>query len=60
MPRTATIVAPKRVVLYALARDDFLAAVTSTDASKRAAERMVASRLTGLRDALAAANGRPA
>ena len=60
VPRTATIVAPKRVVLYALARDDFLAAVTSTDASKRAAERMVASRLTGLRDALAAANGRPA
>ncbi len=52
VPRTATIIAKKPVTLYALTPEDFLSAVTSHDASKSAAESTVATRLTGLRDAL--------
>ena len=52
VPRTATIVAKKPVELYALTRDDFLSAVTSHDASTRAAESTVATRLTELQDVL--------
>jgi CRP-like cAMP-binding protein/anti-sigma regulatory factor (Ser/Thr protein kinase) len=58
VPRTATIVAKEPVVLYALSRDDFLAAVTSDVASARAAETVVAARLSGLEHALAR-TGRP-
>jgi len=56
--RTATIVAKEPVVLYALSRDDFLAAVTSDVASSRAAETVVAARLSGLEHVLAR-TGRP-
>jgi len=52
VPRTATIVATQPVELYALTREDFLAAVTSHEASARAAEALVESRLTGLKDVL--------
>ena len=52
MPRTATIVATQPVELYALTREDFLTAVTGHDASARAAEALVESRLTGLKDVL--------
>ena len=38
--------------LYALSRDDFLAAVTSDAASTRAAESVVSARLSGLEHAL--------
>lgn len=58
VPRTATIVAKEPVVLYALSRDDFLAAVTSDAASTRAAESVVSARLSGLEHALAR-TGRP-
>jgi hypothetical protein len=50
--RTATIVALEPVELYALPRDDFLAAVTSHEASTRAARELVETRLAGLEDAL--------
>ena len=52
VPRTATIVATQPVELYALTREDFLAAVTSHEASARAADALVESRLTGLEDVL--------
>jgi anti-sigma regulatory factor (Ser/Thr protein kinase) len=52
VPRTATIVAKKPVELYALTPEDFLSAVTSQDASTRAAERTVATRLTELQEVL--------
>lgn len=50
--RTATIVAGEPVELYALTRADFLAAVTSHEASARAAESMISTRLVGLQDVL--------
>jgi anti-sigma regulatory factor (Ser/Thr protein kinase) len=50
--RTATIVASEPVELYALTREDFLAAVASDEASARAAELMISSRLIGLADVL--------
>jgi len=50
--RTATIVATEPVELYALTREDFLAAVGSSDASARAAESMMASRIVELQEVL--------
>ncbi len=50
--RTATIVAREPVELYALTREDFLAAVESDEASVRAAESVIATRLIGLQDVL--------
>jgi MFS family permease len=47
-PRTATVTATTPVVLYALDRDDFLAAVTSHAPSAEAAEEVVSSRLAGI------------
>jgi hypothetical protein len=47
-PRTATVTAKTPVVLYALDRDDFLAAVTSHAPSAEAAEEVISSRLTGI------------
>jgi anti-sigma regulatory factor (Ser/Thr protein kinase) len=51
--RTATIVTKEPVQLYALTREDFLAAVTSDNASAHAAESLIATRLIELRDILA-------
>ncbi len=48
LPRTATIVAKNPVELYAFTRSDFLSAVTSHQASTRAAESTAATRLTEL------------
>jgi MFS family permease len=48
VPRTATVTAKTPVVLYALDRDDFLAAVTSHAPSSEAAEEVVSSRLAGI------------
>jgi MFS family permease len=48
VPRTATVTAKTRVVLYALDREDFLAAVTSHAPSAEAAEEVVSSRLAGV------------
>jgi MFS family permease len=48
VPRTATVTAKTDVVLYALDRDDFLAAVTSHEPSAEAAEEVVSSRLAGM------------
>jgi hypothetical protein len=48
VPRTATVTAKTRVVLYALDREDFLAAVTSHPPSAEAAEEVVSSRLAGV------------
>jgi MFS family permease len=48
VPRTATVRARGAVVLYALEREDFLAAVTGHAPSRRAAETVVASRLAAL------------
>lgn len=48
VPRTATVTALTPVVLYALDRDDFLAAVTSHAPSAEAAEEVVSSRLAGV------------
>jgi anti-sigma regulatory factor (Ser/Thr protein kinase) len=50
--RTATIVASEPVELYALTREDFLAAVASHEASARAAESVMSTRLIGLQDVL--------
>jgi MFS family permease len=47
MPRTATVTARTPVVLYALERDDFLAAVTGHPPSAQAAETVVSARLAG-------------
>jgi MFS family permease len=48
VPRTATVTAKTPVVLYALDREDFLAAVTSHAPSAQAAEEVVSSRLAGV------------
>lgn len=48
VPRTATVVGKTPVVLYALDREDFLAAVTSHPPSAEAAEEVVSSRLAGI------------
>ncbi len=45
LPRTATATARTSVVLYALDREDFLAAVTGHAPSAQAAEQVVSSRL---------------
>ena len=47
LPRTATVTARTPVVLYALDRPDFLAAVTGHQPSADAAESVVSSRLVG-------------
>ncbi len=46
--RTATVTTATQTVLYALDRDDFLAAVTSHAPSAEAAEEVVSSRLAGI------------
>jgi MFS family permease len=48
VPRTATVTAKTSVVLYALDREDFLAAVTSHAPSAQAADDVVSSRLAGV------------
>jgi MFS family permease len=48
VPRTATVTAKTPVVLYALDREDFLAAVTSHAPSADAAEEVVSARLAGI------------
>ena len=48
VPRTATVIARTSVVLYALERDDFLAAVTGHAVSAAAAEDVVSARLAGV------------
>ena len=48
MPRTATVAARTPAVLYALDREDFLAAVTSHAPSEQAAEEVVSARLAGV------------
>ena len=48
VPRTATVTSTTAVVLYALDREDFLAAVTSHAPSAEAAEEVVSSRLAGI------------
>jgi hypothetical protein len=47
VPRTATVTARTPVVLYALDREDFLAAVTGHPQSAEAAETVVSARLAG-------------
>lgn len=46
--RTATVTAKTPVVLYALDREDFLAAVTNHEPSAEAAEEVISARLAGL------------
>ena len=46
--RTATVTTKSQTVLYALDRDDFLAAVTNHEPSAEAAEEVVSSRLAGI------------
>jgi CRP-like cAMP-binding protein len=48
VPRTASVTARTRSVLYALDRDDFLAAVTGYTPSAEAAERVVSARLAAV------------
>jgi MFS family permease len=53
LPRTATVTARTPVVLYALDRDDFLAAVTGHAPSEQAAQEVVSARLGGVSPAAA-------
>lgn len=55
LPRTATVIARTPVVVYALEREDFLAAVTGHPPSAEAAETVVSARLAGV----ASTGGRP-
>ena len=48
VPRTATVTASTDVVLQALERDEFLAAVTGHESSAQAADALIAHRLGGL------------
>jgi len=48
VPRTATVTASTSVVLYALDREDFLAAVTGHPQAAEAAETVMSARLAGL------------
>ncbi|CAN5347613.1 hypothetical protein BH20ACT13_BH20ACT13_18960 [soil metagenome] len=48
IPRTATVTARTDVVLYALDREDFLAAVTGHPQAAEAAETVMSARLSGL------------
>jgi MFS family permease len=52
IPRTATCTAVTAVKLFALTREDFLAAVASHSGSQQAAEATVASRLAGLQSSV--------
>lgn len=52
-PRAATVTALTDAELLALGRDDFVAAVTGHDGSRRAADAVVAARLASLRPAVA-------
>jgi MFS family permease len=54
VPRTATVAAQSDVELYALERDDFIAAVTGYAPSAEAADAVIAVRLGRLRPAAAA------
>jgi len=49
VPRTATVTARTPVKLYALERDQFLAAVTGHSASEEAADALIVSRLSSVR-----------
>src|SRR5207302_4045545 len=53
VPRTATVSTRTNADLYALERDEFVAAVTGHDESARAAEAVIGERLAGLRAGLA-------
>jgi MFS family permease len=55
VPRTATCTALTAVKLFALAREDFLSAVTSHAGSREAAEATISTRLTGLEAEIARA-----
>jgi len=57
IPRTATVTAHTDVILHALERDDFLAAVTVHEASSAAAESVIALRLGELRAGLTTEHG---
>jgi MFS family permease len=57
IPRTATVTTRTDVLLYALERDEFLAAVTGSETSSTAAEAVVARRLGEFRADLAASRG---
>jgi CRP-like cAMP-binding protein len=54
VPRTATVTARTDVLLHALERDEFLAAVTAHEPSVAAAETVITRRLGELRDELTA------
>jgi len=53
VPRTASVKAKNDVELYALERDDFIAAVTGHTQSAAAADAVIATRLGRLRPAAA-------